>query len=132
MNSILVMMSAIFGGATTAVVAALAAHRRTSSEADHIEAQAVDVISRAAADFVERSTAMASKNEAKLERQIADATTAANGGAPGSALPSVRGSTRAGDPALNPTAVGAVQGSNNVSGAGEAPAAPRGKPKKRP
>lgn len=68
-----------------------------------------------------------------LERQIAEATNAANGGAPGSALPSVRGSTRAGDPALNPTAVGAVQGSNNVSGAGDAPAAPRGKPpKKRP
>lgn len=67
-----------------------------------------------------------------LVRQIADAAAAANGGAPGSALPSVRGSTRAGDPALNPTAVGAVQGSNNVSGAGEAPAAPRGKPKKRP
>ena len=75
MNSILVMMSAIFGGATTAVVAALAAHRRTSSEADHIEAQAVDVISRAAADFVERSTAMASKNEAKLELQIAELET---------------------------------------------------------
>lgn len=67
-----------------------------------------------------------------LERQIADATAAANGGAPGSTLPSVRGTTRAGDPALNPTAVGAVQGANNVSGAGEAPAAPRGKPKKRP
>ncbi len=30
------------------------------------------VISRAAADFVERSTAMSSKNEAKLERQIAE------------------------------------------------------------
>lgn len=67
-----------------------------------------------------------------LERQIADAASAGNGGAPGSTLPSVRGTTRAGDPALNPTAVGAVQGANNVSGAGDAPAAPRGKPKKRP
>lgn len=67
-----------------------------------------------------------------LARQIAEASGAANSGAPGSALPSVRGTTRAGDPALNPTAVGAVQGANNVSGAGEAPAAPRGKPKKRP
>ena len=67
-----------------------------------------------------------------LERQIADASAAGNGGGPGSTLPSVRGTTRAGDPALNPTAVGAVQGNNNVAGAGEAPAAPRGKPKKRP
>lgn len=67
-----------------------------------------------------------------LERQIADAAAAGNGGAPGSTLPSVRGTTRAGDPALNPTAVGAVQGANNVAGSGEAPAAPRGKPKKRP
>ncbi len=67
-----------------------------------------------------------------LERQIADAAAGANGGAPGSTLPSVRGTTRAGDPALNPTAVGAVQGANNVAGTGEAPAAPRGKPKKRP
>jgi len=66
-----------------------------------------------------------------IERQIAEAS-AANGGAPGSALPSVRGTTRAADPALNPTAVGAVQGNNNVSGAGDAPAGPRGKPKKRP
>lgn len=49
-----------------------------------------------------------------LERQIADAAAAGNGGAPGSTLPSVRGTTRAGDPALNPTAVGAVQGANNV------------------
>lgn len=68
-----------------------------------------------------------------LVRQIADAAeAAANGGAPGSTLPSVRGTTRVGDPTLNPTAVGAVQGTNNVSGAGDAPAAPRGKPKKRP
>ena len=67
-----------------------------------------------------------------LERQIADAASTGNGGAPGSALPSVRGTTRAGDPALNPTAVGTVQGNNNVSGTGDAPAAPRGKPKKRP
>lgn len=66
-----------------------------------------------------------------LERQIAEAV-GGNGGPPGSTLPSVRGTTRAGDPALNPTAVGAVQGNNNVSGAGDAPAAPRGKPKKRP
>lgn len=66
-----------------------------------------------------------------LVQQIANATTG-DGGAPGSALPSVRGTTRVADPALNPTAVGAVQGSNTVSGAGDAPAAPRGKPKKRP
>ncbi len=67
-----------------------------------------------------------------LVQQVADASAAANGGAPGSALPSVRGSTRVADPALNPTAVGAVQGTSSVSGAGDAPAAPRGKPKKRP
>ena len=72
MNGVIVALSAALGGVITAVVAAVAARRRTSSEADHIEAQAVDVISRAAADFVERSTAMASKNEAKLERQIAE------------------------------------------------------------
>lgn len=66
-----------------------------------------------------------------LAQQIASATTA-DGGAPGSALPSVRGTTRVADPALNPTAVGAVQGASTVSGAAEAPAAPRGKPKKRP
>lgn len=66
-----------------------------------------------------------------LVQQIANAATA-DGGAPGSALPSVRGTTRVADPALNPTAVGAVQGSSTVSGAGDAPAAPRGKPKKRP
>lgn len=67
-----------------------------------------------------------------LEQQVAAASNAANGGVPGSALPSVRGTTRVADPALNPTAVGAVQGANNVSGAADAPAAPRGKPKKRP
>lgn len=66
-----------------------------------------------------------------LVQQVANTTTA-DGGAPGSALPSVRGTTRVADPALNPTAVGAVQGSSTVSGAGDAPAAPRGKPKKRP
>jgi hypothetical protein len=71
-NGVIVAMSAALGGVITAVVAAVAARRRTSSEAQHIEAQAVDVISRAAADFVERSTAMSSKNEAKLERQIAE------------------------------------------------------------
>lgn len=67
-----------------------------------------------------------------LVQQIALVSGSGNSGAPGSTLPSVRGTTRAGDPALNPTAVGAVQGANNVSGAGDAPAAPRGKPKKRP
>ncbi len=72
MNGVIVAMSAALGGVITAVVAAVAARRRTSSEAQHIEAQAVDVISRAAADFVERSTAMASKNEQKLEKQIAE------------------------------------------------------------
>ncbi len=67
-----------------------------------------------------------------LEQQIA-ASGAANGGAPSSTLPSVRGTTRSADPALNPQAVGAVQGNSNVSGAGDAPAGPRGKPKqKRP
>ncbi len=72
MNGVIVALSAALGGVITAVVAAVAARRRTSSEADHIEAQAVDVISRAAADFVERSTAMSSKNEAKLEAKIAE------------------------------------------------------------
>lgn len=72
MNGVIVALSAAFGAFVTAAVAALAARRRTASEAQHIEAQAVDVISRAAADFVERSTAMASKNEAKLEKQIAE------------------------------------------------------------
>ncbi len=72
MNGVIVALSAAFGAFVTAAVAALAARRRTASEAQHIEAQAVDVISRAAADFVERSTAMASKNEQKLERQIAE------------------------------------------------------------
>lgn len=72
MNAIVVALSAALGGLLTAVVAALAARSRTKSEAQHIEAQAVDVISRAAADFVERSTAMASKNEAKLEQKIAE------------------------------------------------------------
>ena len=67
-----------------------------------------------------------------LAQQIAVARSTTNSGAAGSALPSVRGTTRSADPALNPQAVGAVQG-NNVSGAGEAPAGPRGKPKpKRP
>lgn len=72
MNGVIVAMSAALGGGVAAVVAAVAARRRTASEAQHIEAQAVDVISRAAADFVERSTAMASKNEQKLEKQIAE------------------------------------------------------------
>ncbi|MEO6445281.1 MAG: hypothetical protein ABIZ91_02175 [Gemmatimonadaceae bacterium] len=67
-----------------------------------------------------------------LEQQIA-AAGSGNGGAPGSALPSVRGTTRSADPAINPQALGTVQGNSNVSGAGDAPAAPRGKPKpKRP
>ena len=72
MNGVYVALSAAFGGILTAVVAALAARRRTASEAQHIEAQAVDVIARAAADFVERSQVMASKNEARLEERIAE------------------------------------------------------------
>lgn len=72
MNGLVVALSAIFGGAITAAVAALAARKRTASEAQHIEAQAVDVISRAAADFVERSAAQAVKNEARLEQKIAE------------------------------------------------------------
>jgi hypothetical protein len=72
MNGIVVALSAALGGLLTAVVAALAARGRTRSEAQHIEAQAVDVISRAAADFVERSAAQAMKNEAQLERKIAE------------------------------------------------------------
>ena len=72
MNGIVVALSAALGGLLTAVVAALAARGRTRSEAQHIEAQAVDVISRAAADFVERSQALSSKNEAKLEGKIAE------------------------------------------------------------
>lgn len=72
MNGLVVAFSAALGGLLTAVVAALAARGRTKSEAQHIEAQAVDVISRAAADFVERSTTMAAKNELKLEAKIAE------------------------------------------------------------
>ena len=70
MNGVVVALSAALGGILTAVVAALAARGRTKSEAQHIEAQAVDVISRAAADFVERSTAASSRQEAKLEAKI--------------------------------------------------------------
>ena len=72
MNGVVVALSAALGGILTAVVAALAARGRTKSEAQHIEAQAVDVISRAAADFVERSTAASSRQEAKLEAKIAE------------------------------------------------------------
>ena len=72
MNGVVVALSAALGGIITAVVAAVASRRRTASEAQHIEAQAVDVIARAAADFVERSTTAASKNEAKLEAKIAE------------------------------------------------------------
>lgn len=72
MNGLVVALSAALGGIITALVAAIAARGRTKSEAQHIEAQAVDVISRAAADFVERSQAAASKNEAKLESKIAE------------------------------------------------------------
>jgi phage shock protein A len=71
-NGLTVLLSSILGGALTATVAALASRKRTTSEAQHIEAQAVDVISRAAADFVERSAAMAIKNEARLEQKIAE------------------------------------------------------------
>ena len=77
------------------------------------------------------STAAAVRGQG-LERQLAEA--ANNGGAPGSALPSVRGSTRAADPSVNP-AVGPQQGNASVSGPpgeGTRPAGPRGKPKKRP
>lgn len=72
MNGLVVAISATLGGLLTAIVAAFAARGRTRSEAQHIEAQAVDVISRAAADFVERSTVMAAKNEEKLESKIAE------------------------------------------------------------
>jgi hypothetical protein len=68
-----------------------------------------------------------------LERQLA-ARGVADGGGPGSTLPSVRGQQRAVDPLVNPQAVGS-QGTANVSGAGDGarPAGPRGKPKpKRP
>jgi hypothetical protein len=77
------------------------------------------------------STAAAVRGQG-LERQLAEASS--NGGAPGSALPSVRGSTRAADPSVNP-AVGPQQGNASVSGPsgeGARPAGPRGKPKKRP
>lgn len=68
----MVALSAALGGILTAAVAAVAARRRTASEAQHIEAQAVDVIARAAADFVERSQVMATANEAKLEKKITE------------------------------------------------------------
>jgi BMFP domain-containing protein YqiC len=71
-NGVIVALSAALGGIITATVAALAARGRTKSEAQHIEAQAVDVISRAAADFVERSAAQAIKNEARLEQKIVE------------------------------------------------------------
>lgn len=70
-----------------------------------------------------------------IERQLAEAASASNGGAPGSALPSGRGSSRIAEPTLNPQAVGATQGAANVTGAGSdgaRPAGPRGKPKQRP
>ena len=69
-----------------------------------------------------------------LERQLAEAAAAGNGGAPGSALPSVRGSSRAADPSVNP-ALGAARENAAVSGPsgdGARPAGPRGKPNKRP
>lgn len=69
-----------------------------------------------------------------LERQLAEAARAGNGGAPGSALPSGRGSSRAADPSVNP-ALGAVRENAAVSGPsgdGARPAGPRGKPNKRP
>ena len=72
---------------------------------------------------------------AGVERQLAEGASAANGGAPGSALPSGRGSSRIADPMLNPNAAGAAQGNANATGAsgdGARPAGPRGKPKKRP
>lgn len=72
MNGVIVALSAALGGILTAAVAAVSARRRTASEAQHIEAQAVDVIARAAADFVEKSQAMASRNEMKLEAKIAE------------------------------------------------------------
>lgn len=75
MNGVIVALSAALGGIITAVVAAVSARRRTASEAQHIEAQAVDVIARAAADFVERSTSMSAKNEQKLEEKIAELET---------------------------------------------------------
>jgi hypothetical protein len=62
-----------------------------------------------------------------LERTLATAN--ADGGAPGTALPSARGNTRSTGPAAN----GQLQG--NAAGnatSGGAPAAPRGKPIKRP
>lgn len=70
MNGVIVALSAALGGIITAVVAAVSSRRRTASEAQHIEAQAVDVIARAAADFVERSTSMSAKNEQKLEEKV--------------------------------------------------------------
>lgn len=72
MNGVIVALSAALGGLMTAIVAAFAARRRNASEALRIEAQAVDVIARAAADFVERSTVAATKNEQKLEAKIAE------------------------------------------------------------
>ena len=72
MNPVAVALSAALGGVITALVAAVASRRRTASEAQHIEAQAVDVIARAAADFVERSTVAVTKNEQKLEAKIAE------------------------------------------------------------
>lgn len=71
-----------------------------------------------------------------LERQlVASAGGAANSGVLAPSLPSGRGQQRAVDPGAGPQAVGSVQGSANVSGAGDGarPAGPRGKPKpKRP
>jgi hypothetical protein len=79
---------------------------------------------------LQASTALSLRGQG-LVRQIAEAT--ANGEGPGSALPSGRGSARAAGPAVNPQAVGPANATvNSASGDGARPAAPRGKPKKRP
>ncbi len=65
------------------------------------------------------------------QRLIAAAANTSNSGGPGSPLPSVRGQSRVASPLATPNVAGSVQGTANVSGAGEGarPAGPRGKPK---
>jgi predicted kinase len=72
MNSLLVLLGAVGGGAITAFITTWATRKRTSAEVTNLDAQAADIIVRAASQLVQKSDELAVKNEKKLEAKIAE------------------------------------------------------------
>lgn len=70
MDSLLVILAALGGGAIATLVTEWFRRRKTGAETDELSAKAVDIITKTAVDLVERTTLLANAREAKLEGKI--------------------------------------------------------------